>query len=346
MVEPQASTPLGTIVALVCVPGKPPRTLEDEELTHVDELLTKPGVLVWMDVNDPGPDQIELLRGEFDLHPLAEEDLELRSQRPKVDSYPGQQVVVTYEVLPADGDGRRPLARGAEGEPNLGEIHLFAGSGYLVSVHWGSSPAIESVRHRYVKRSEAVGKSVGGLVYSILDAVVDGYFPLLDEMSEQIDDLEDRIVAGHQQSGTLRELLDVKRKLLELRRILAPQRDVANSLLRRDVELIDDESVPYYQDLYDHLVRVLDQLDLYRDLVAAVLDANLSVTSNNLNAIMKRLTAFTVVLMVPTLIAGIYGMNFRYMPELNSPIGYPLAVGAMAVLMGAIAFYFWRKDWF
>lgn len=346
MVEPRTSTPPGTIVALACEPGSPPRQLEDEDLTSVDELLARPGVLVWLDVTDPGQIQIELLRGEFDLHPLAEEDLELRHQRPKVDSYPGQQVIVTYEVLSGADGGRRPLARGSEGEPTFGEIHLFAGSGYLVSVHWGRSPAIEGVRHRYMKRSDAVGKSVGGLVYTILDEVVDGYFPLLDEMSEEIDDLEDRIVAGHQESGTLRELLDVKRKLLELRRILAPQRDVANSLLRRDVELIDDESVPYYQDLYDHLVRVLDQLDLYRDLVAAVLEANLSVTSNNLNAIMKRLTAFTVVLMVPTLIAGIYGMNFRNMPELSWPIGYPLALGVMAVLMGAIALYFWRKDWF
>ena len=121
---------------------------------------------------------------------------------------------------------------------------------------------------------------------------------------------------------------------------------MANSLLRRDVELIDDQSIPYYQDLYDHLVRVLDQLDLYRDLVAAVLEANLSVTSNNLNAVMKRLTAFTVVLMVPTLIAGIYGMNFHAMPELSWPFGYPLALLVMAGLMGVIGLYFKRNDWF
>jgi magnesium transporter len=346
MAEPQAATVPGTIVALVCMPGAAPRALADDELTSVDQLLATKGVLVWLDVTDPGAEQIELLRNEFDLHPLAEEDLQLRNQRPKVDSYPGQQVVVTYEVLPADASGHRPLVPGLEGKPSLGEIHLFAGAGYLVSVHWGSSAAIEAVRHRYVKRADSVGRSVGGLLYTILDAVVDGYFPLLDEMSEEIDDLEDRIVAGHQETGTLRELLDVKRSLLELRRILAPQRDVANSLLRRDVELIEDESVPYYQDLYDHLVRVLDQLDLYRDLIAAVLEANLSVTSNNLNAIMKRLTAFTVVLMVPTLLAGIYGMNFHGMPELSWPVGYPLALGVMGVLMGAIAIYFWRKDWF
>ena len=197
-----------------------------------------------------------------------------------------------------------------------------------------------------IQHADTVGRKPAGLLYTILDTIVDGYFPVLDHLSELIDDLEDRIIQGRQGVETLREVLELKRRLLKLRRVLAPQRDVANSLLRRDVELIDDQAVPYYQDLYDHLVRVLDQLDLYRDLVAAVLEANLSVTSNNLNAVMKRLTAFTVVLMVPTLIAGVYGMNFHGMPELSWPFGYPLALVVMAGLMGAIAWYFIRNDWF
>ena len=135
-------------------------------------------------------------------------------------------------------------------------------------------------------------------------------------------------------------------ELLELRRTLSPQRDLANALLRRDLPLVDDLTAPYFQDLYDHLIRVLDQLDLQRDLLASALEANLSVTSNNLNAIMKRLTAFTVVLMVPTLIAGIYGMNFHSMPELSWPLGYPLALGLMLITMvGATIFFRW-KDWF
>src|SRR5262249_41097362 len=145
-------------------------------------------------------------------------------------------------------------------------------------------------------------------------AVVDGYFPLLDTVSDRIERLEDRILRGGQISDTLRSILLLKREMLDLRRHLSPLRDVANVLLRRDLPPIDDQSAPYFQDLYDHLVRVLDQLDLQRDLLASALEANLSVTSNNLNAVMKRLTAFTVILMVPTLVAGIYGMNFHFMP--------------------------------
>jgi magnesium transporter len=339
-----------TITAVVCDPQGNARVLAADELDRIDEIRKGEGRLVWLDVANPGPEQIDLLRREFAIHPLAEEDLNLRHQRPKLDSYPGQHVLVGYEVLPEAGKPhRRPSSRevaGSGGGAQLGEIHAFTGKGYVVTVHWGQSPVIEDVLHRFKQRADAVGRTAGGLLYALLDTMVDGYFPVLDRLSERIDELEDRIIRGRQGVETLREVLDLKRQLLKLRRVLAPERDVANSLLRRDVELIDDQALPYYQDLYDHLVRVLDQLDLYRDLVAAALEANLSVTSNNLNAVMKRLTAFTVVLMVPTLIAGIYGMNFHGMPELSWPFGYPLALVVMAALMGVIALYFKRNDWF
>ena len=277
------------------------------------------------------------LRDEFDLHPLAMEDIEKRKQRPKIDTYGAQQMLVSYEVVPPAGAVRTF---------DLSELHLFTGQGYLISVRWQASPAIEDVDRRFRQGADNVGRTVGALLYAILDAVVDEYFPLLDRLSDLIEDLEDRILAGGQATDTLRNILSLKRDLLELRRNLSPQRDVANALLRRDLALVDDASAPYFQDLYDHLIRVLDQLDLQRDLLASALEANLSVTSNNLNAIMKRLTAFTVILMVPTLIAGIYGMNFHFMPELSSPLGYPLALLGMLATMGGAALFFRARDWF
>ena len=141
-------------------------------------------------------------------------------------------------------------------------------------------------------------------------------------------------------------MLHIKRRLLDLRRVVAPLRDVVNGLLRRDVAVVDEPMLPYFQDLYDHLVRVLDGVDIAREMLAATLDANLSVTSNNLNVVVKRLTAFTVILMIPTLIAGIYGMNFVYMPELAWPFGYALALAAMATSMIGAYIYFRRHDWF
>ena len=204
----------------------------------------------------------------------------------------------------------------------------------------------DAVRRGFANGTKNGTDTTGELLYTLLDAAVDSYFPLLDGISERLDAIEDRVLEGEADREGLAEILHLKRRLLELRRVLAPMRDVANVLLRRDLEIVDASSVPYYQDLYDHLVRVLDQVDIYRDLLAAVLDARLTVASNSLNAIMKRLTAFTVVLMVPTLIAGIYGMNFDLMPELRWPLGYPLALVVMATAVVISVTYFRRKGWF
>jgi magnesium transporter len=311
--------------------------LETKDLKEIDGLRSQADTLVWLDIVSPEADDLALLRDEFGLHPLAQEDLEKRKQRPKLDTYGVQQMIVSYEILPA-ADPASSF--------ELAELHLFAGPGYLVSVRWQDSSVMESIEARFRQHPDAVATTAGSLVYAILDAVIDEYFPLLDRLSDRIEDLEDQILGGGKVRGTLRSILDLKRELLELRRTLSPTRDVANALLRRDLPLVDDASAPYFQDLYDHLVRVLDQLDLQRDLLASALEANLSVTSNNLNAVMKRLTAFTVIVMLPTLIAGIYGMNFRSMPELSWPLGYGFALGLMAVVMIGAAIFFKRNDWF
>ena len=327
----------GMHLALVLKPDGQLETLGEDRLAEIDRLRKRKDTLVWLDIGDPTPDDLKLLKEEFGLHDLAVEDLRKRRQRPKVDTYPGHHVIVAYEPLDS-GDSARVF--------DLGELHLFAGAGYLVSVHWGDSPVIESVRDRFQKRGAAVGKTAGWLLYAVLDTTVDGYFPLLDRVSEKIDDLEERILDVKGGTVLLREVLALKRQLLLLRRVLAPMRDVANQLLRREIEILDDEAVPYYQDLYDHSVRILDSLDLFRDLVSATLDAHESVTSNSLNVIVKRLTAATVLLMVPTLIAGVYGMNFRYMPELQLPLGYPAVLLVMALTVIGLAWFFRRIGWF
>ena len=322
---------------LARLPSGELQELSAKEFNTIDGLRKKAEHVVWLDIASPKADDLKLLREEFSVHPLALEDLEKRRQRPKLDTYAEQQIIVTYEVLePSEPDRHF----------ELGELHIFAGPGYLVSVRWQESPAIKEVERRFRERPDAVARTPGSLVYAILDAALDGFFPLLDRLSDKIEDLEGVILAGGRTSDTLRTILGLKRKLLELRRNVSPQRDVANALLRRDLPLVDDTSAPYFQDLYDHAIRVLDQLDLQRDLLASALEANLSVTSNNLNAVMKRLTAFTVVLMVPTLIAGIYGMNFHFMPELSWTLGYPLVLGVMLLTMAGAALFFRARDWF
>jgi len=318
----------------------------DGQLTEVDlsrdDLLSAKGkdTLAWLDFADPDDDDLDLLRDRLNLHELAVEDLRKRRQRTKIDTYREQQIIVAYEI----GDGRSTR----HADFALKELHLILGHGYLVTVHWGSSTTVEEVRQRWRDEPDAVAKTPGGLLYAILDTVADGYFPLLDRMSERIDRLQDSIIQGGTASGppALREVLEIKRELLDLRRVVAPLRDVANSLLRSDVAAVEERLVPYFQDLYDHLVRVLDTIDLYREMLAAALDANLSVTSNNLNVIVKRLTAFTVILMIPTLIAGVYGMNFHVMPELTWPFGYFAALLLMVASSFGAFLYFKARDWF
>ncbi|HEX5040202.1 MAG TPA: magnesium/cobalt transporter CorA [Candidatus Limnocylindria bacterium] len=305
--------------------------LPADRLAEIDPSRASPDDLVWVSVEKPGAPLVESLGRQFDLHRLAIEDLTKRRQRPKLDTYGSQSMVVVYEAT-------------AKAKSGIAEIHLFVGPTWILSVHWEPTPTVDAVRRRLSQPNGV--RRAGDLLYVLLDAAVDSYFPELDRISERIDSLEDRVLQGEADRRNLEEILALKRQLLEQRRVLAPMRDVANLLLRRELDFVDDQSEPYYQDLYDHLVRVLDQVDLYRDLLAAVLDARLSVASNALNAIMKRLTAFTVILMVPTLIAGIYGMNFRFMPELRWAAGYPFALLLMAGSAGLAIFWFWRNDWF
>jgi len=326
---------MSTRVALALKAGAKAQPIEEAGFEEIDRLIGRRGALVWLDIADPTADDLTLLSREFNLHELAIEDLRKRRQRPKFDHYPGQHVIVAYEPVPP-ADQRRAF--------DLGELHLFAGQRFVVSVHWGPSPVVESVRDRCQRGSAGVGHTAGWLLYAVLDTAVDAYFPVLDNISERIDELEDRILEGNGRVN-LREVMTLKRELLELRKVLGPTRDVANLFLRRDTEIIDDDVLPYYQDLYDHLVRVLDSLDLYRDLVAATLDAYESVTNNNLNQVVKRLTAITVLLMVPTLIAGIYGMNFRFMPELEHPLGYPAVILGMLLVAIGLFWIFRRRGW-
>ncbi|MGZ8474877.1 MAG: magnesium/cobalt transporter CorA [Candidatus Limnocylindria bacterium] len=304
-----------------------------ERLGDIGPLIRDSGTLLWVSSAAPSEEDIAAFGGEFGLHQLALEDLRKQEQRPKLDSYGSQHMIVTYEVAPGN-------------EVALSEIHLFVGPDWLLSVHWMPTPELDGARGRFASGQDGRIDTVGELLYTVLDAAVDSYFPALDAISERIDTLEDQVLEGNADREELREILFLKRRLLELRRVLGPMRDTANSLLRRDIEVVTPETIPYYQDLYDHLVRVIDQLDLYRDLLAAVLDARLAVVSNSLNAIMKRLTAMTVLLMVPTLIAGIYGMNFRVMPEIEWALGYPFAIGVMLASAAIAGFFFWRRGWF
>jgi magnesium transporter len=307
--------------------------------SDISELLSHPGRFVWFDVQDPQETDAQLLREEFGFHELAVEDATRHQERPKVDQYEGYYLLVFYA-----------LSYSAELDRLITQpMNLFIGANYIVSVHQGPMPAIEETIRRWQRNEESLAWDAGALLYALLDTVVDDYFPVIDQLAERVEQIEEQIFETFKPTA-LQDVFALKRDLLSVRRIVAPERDVLNVLIRREVPIFSAGAVVYLQDVYDHLIRVTDSIDTYRDLLSSALDAFLSVQSNQLNQVVKVLTITSIVLMVNALIAGIYGMNFDTnasplnMPELRWYFGYPFALGLMAVLsLGLVLFFRWRK---
>ena len=306
-------------------------SVSDPEL--ISDLCGEPHKIVWVDVNDPTGDDFAELAKEFNFHPLAIEDCRLAHQRPKVEEYSNCYFIVLYEAeLLADG------------ELELRELNLFLGKNFLVTAHSKQIKAVAEAEKLWLGWAENNEQQTALLAYLLIDRIVDEYMSLLDTLSDRIDDIEDHIF-GDFQPTSLQEVFRLKKQLLYLRRAIAPLRDVFNKLLRRELAIFTRETLIYWQDVYDNLNRVAEMIDTLRDLLASTVEAYLSVSGHRMNLIMKRLTSISTILMSVTLIAGIYGMNFSYMPELGWRFGYVGALLAMLALALALYFYFRRIKW-
>jgi magnesium transporter len=216
----------------------------------------------------------------------------------------------------------------------------------LITVHSEPIPELEETEQRWTRNVRQLEGGVIVLLYSLLDTIVDQYFPVLDAMVEQAEALEDRLFSGElRQRSFTQDLLALKKRFLTLRRIAGPERDVLNVLTNRDNPLFNEHALLYFRDVYDHIMRVADTVDLYRDQLSSTMDANLSIVSNDLNKTMRTLTVASIVLMVDALLAGIWGMNFEYMPELHWTYGYALALTVMAVISLLLLLIFRRLRW-
>jgi len=296
--------------------------------------LADPASVLWLDIQDPTDEDIALLRDRFNFHPLAIEDATRSHERPKVDSYDTYYFVVFYAAS----------YNAEENHIETQPLNLFIGANYLVTVHTGTVSYIEETRARWRVPNSPLGNKVSALVHALLDALVDDYFPLMDQVADRVEDLEDTIFV-HFDESAIQIMFSLKKDLLNLRRVVAPERDVLNVLLRRQLPIFRPKDMVYFQDVYDHIVRVTDSIDTYRDLLSSALDSYLSLQSNNLNEVMKVLTMASIILMSAALIAGVYGMNFKAMPELSWPWGYPFALG-LIIAIGVLLFvYFRRKKW-
>ena len=299
----------------------------------ISEIIKQKDQFVWLDLQDPQEHDIALLRDEFKFHPLAIEDATRHHERPKLESFEGYYFLVFY-CLRYDK---------VQDRLNSQALGLFVGANYLVSVHQGAILAIEETIKRWQANVEEFGHDAGVLLYTLLDTIVDDYFPVIDQLAERVETIEEQIFERFSEDA-LQEVFALKRDLLGVRRVVAPERDVLNVLIRREVPIFERNTILYLQDVYDHIVRITDSIDTYRDLLSSALDAFLSVQSNRLNQIVKVLTIASIVLMSDALIAGIYGMNFDILPELHWRFGYFYALGLMVVIStGLVLFFRWRK---
>ncbi len=223
-------------------------------------------------------------------------------------------------------------------------VSLFIGANYLVTVHTGPERHIADTLARWRAPKSPLGHRIGALVHALLDAMVDDYFPLMDQVADRVEDLEDTIFT-HFDESSIETIFRLKKDLLAMRRAVAPERDVLNVLLRRQLPIFSSEDVAYLQDVYDHIVRVTDNIDTYRDLLSSALDSYLSLQGNRLNQIMKVLTIGSIILMADALVTGFYGQNFHFFPELSWPTGSFWALGLMAAITMALVIYFRRKKW-
>jgi magnesium transporter len=320
-------------VIQVIVHSSPNGPVSETRLEDLSELSTHEQTTIWIDVVDPTPDEIARIGEEFHFHPLALEDVARGGQRPKVDQYDGYQFIVFYGLT---SQNERITTH---------EVDIFLAKHCMVTFHKSDLLVIAQTAERWQTNAAELGNhGVGFLLHSVLDSLVDGYFPVLDAISERADNLEESIILAGQ--PTLQaEILRLRRELLMIRRVAGPERDVMNVLIRRDPPLFNRKEIVYFQDVYDHLLRVTDTVDIYRDMLSSMLDANLSMVSYTLNIVVKRLTSYSIILMSISIVAGIYGMNFALMPELDWRWGYPFALGLMVAIATVEVSIFRRIGW-
>ncbi len=289
--------------------------------------------ILWVDVVARDHDAAkELLEEHFAFHPLLAEDALSPHERPTLST---EEDDLIFFVAPA-------VRRENDCEAYV-EVAFFIRPNALVTVSTESVDSIDKYYASSLKRNHSRHDNIIDIAHSLLDLMVDDFYPVIDAINEEIDEMEESIYSGKRVE--IADTLGLKRRLLEMRRRIGPLRDILNGMLRREAAIIPPESFPYFQDIFDHALRIIEVIDMERDILSAVMDAHLSMQSNQLNRVMQNMTIISTLLMTAALVAGVYGMNFKFMPELDWRFGYPFAVATMAAFCGLEIYFFKKKGW-
>ncbi len=303
------------------------------ELTSLDK-LTKFDVKkyrVWIDITEPTKEELSFVKNLFDTHPLILEDMSKHLTRPKVDYFPHHSFIVLYGLVKEDKIKRV-------------ELDFLIGKNYILSNHMRKIESFELLKKDLQRIEDLLKKGPDLMLHHLVDMEIDNYMPILSSIDIDIEQLEKQAVINPTPQ-MLTKLFEVKRQLISIRKVASPERDVIMALTKRDHIFITLKAHIYFRDVYDHIIRINDQIENYREIISSILEVHLSVTSNKLNEIMKVLTIITTILMPITAIAGIYGMNFHNMPELSWKYGYFFAVGIMLSISAGLLIFIKKRKW-
>jgi magnesium transporter len=310
-----------------CVAYQEGRKLADIDFREIHSYLAKPGCFVWVALKDATDAELEQMREEFDLHPLAVEDARHGHQRPKIEEY-GDQLFVVVHTIEVAGD-----------DFNIGEVNIFVGRNFVLSARSRTERGFLEVRARAEREPDLLRHGAGFVLYVLMDAVVDRYFPVLDAIEAQLEKIEDRLFGSSSPRENIEALYYVKQRLGALKHVVAPLLENVGKLYGGRVPMVCSGLGEYFRDVYDHLSRINQSIDAARETVNTAIQVALAVVNMGHGEITKRLAAYAALVAVPTMIAGVYGMNFKHMPELDWTLGYPVSIGLMA---GIDAFLFTR----
>ena len=313
-----------------CVVYQEGRKLADITQNEIHDYLARPGTFVWVALRDASDAELKEMREQFGLHELAVEDAHHGHQRPKIDEYGNELFTVLHVVEPVGEELR------------VGEVSIFTGPNYVLSIRNRTEQGFLGVRTRCEREPELLRFGSGYVLYALMDAVVDRYFPVLDAIETELEAIEERIFANTAPRANIEALYYVKQKVTTLKHATAPLMDAVGKLYGGRVPQVCHGMGEYFRDVYDHLVRLNQSLDSLRDTVATAIQVNLAMITIGESEVTKRLAAYAALVAVPTMVAGVYGMNFEHMPELKWVWGYPFAVFLM-VAIDAVLFMRFRK---
>lgn len=319
-----------------CVVYQNGRKLAEIQPDEISDYIGKQGCFVWVALLDATAEELDIYRDEFGLHPLAVEDAHVGHQRPKIEEYGDSLFVVLHLLEPARGGGSKL---------NVGEVDVFVGPNYVLSVRNRSQIGFLGVRERCEREPELLRSGSGFVLYALMDAVVDRYFPIIDQLEVELEEIEQRIFTPGAARLSIEQLYELKQRVMVLKRAVAPLMEAAGKLHGGRVPQICIGTREYFRDVGDHLVRIGGSIESIRDTIGTAISVNLSMVSIEDNEVTKRLAAWAAIFAVLTAFAGIWGMNFESMPELKWQWGYPVALAFMTATCGYLYYRFRKAGW-